>query len=221
MASVPCVLCELYEFTVHLWKETYYHIMFENYCKNFYDLRVKYFFSRANLPGRFHELNIHFGIWLGGLGGFNEIFLGNLPSFRGCMSHITYNAEDVLLRAKSQPGQVSFFTLFLIITLTILHSYINEEKGMHSKWNISPFSLFSLSLMNMMTLGAKYQKLRWKYLALPAMFISFPTKKHHDYYCLSVVNRLMECLGTAQRSLKHRPVTLSVSCTQTVTWSLV
>lgn len=111
------LVCELYELTVQLCKETYYHIMFENYSKNFYDLRVKYFFSRANLPGRFHELNIHFGIWLGGLGGFNEIFLGNLPSFRGCMSHITYNAEDVLLRAKSQPGQVSFFTLLYFLSL--------------------------------------------------------------------------------------------------------
>jgi hypothetical protein len=65
------------------------------------------YFPRANLPTRFHELNIHFGVWLGGLAGFNEIFLGNLPSFRGCMSHITYNSEDVILRAKTQPGEVS------------------------------------------------------------------------------------------------------------------
>jgi len=57
-----------------------------------FDLRAEYLFPhRANLPTRFHELNIHFGVWLGGLAGFNEIFLGNLPSFRGCMSHITYS----------------------------------------------------------------------------------------------------------------------------------
>jgi chondroitin sulfate proteoglycan 4 len=64
-------------------------------------------FGRANLPTRFHELNIHFGIWLGGLAGFNEIFLGNLPSFRGCMEMVKYNTEDVLLRAKTHAGQVS------------------------------------------------------------------------------------------------------------------
>ncbi|CAG7786715.1 unnamed protein product, partial [Allacma fusca] len=73
-------------------------------------IQVDSHLTKANLPVRFHELNIHFGIWLGGLAGFNEIFLGNLPSFRGCMSHITYNQEDVLLRAKTQPGQVSGIT---------------------------------------------------------------------------------------------------------------
>ena len=73
--------------------------------------KEEFCFHRANLPVRFHELNIHFGIWLGGLAGFNEIFLGNLPSFRGCMSHITYNNEDILLRAKTQNGQVSNYSV--------------------------------------------------------------------------------------------------------------
>lgn len=76
---------------------------------------------RSTLPGKYHELNIHFGIWLGGLAGFNEIFLGNLPSFRGCMSHITYNSEDVLLRAKTQAGQVSIF--FDLLRLQFRYSF--------------------------------------------------------------------------------------------------
>jgi len=71
-------------------------------------------FSRANLPNRFQELNIHFGIWIGGLNGFNEVFLGNLPSFRGCLSHITYNGEDVIRSARLPGGEVSIssFAIF-------------------------------------------------------------------------------------------------------------
>ena len=34
-------------------------------------------YFRAQLPGRFYELNIHFGVFVGGMGDFNEIFLGN------------------------------------------------------------------------------------------------------------------------------------------------
>lgn len=65
--------------------------------------------------------------------------------------------------------------------------------------------------------GSKISKIDMKTSRITSYIHIFPHKKHYYYYCLSVVNRLMECLGTVQRSLKHRPVTLSVSCTQTVT----
>lgn len=32
--------------------------------------------TRAQLPGRFFELNIHYGVFIGGRGDFNELFLG-------------------------------------------------------------------------------------------------------------------------------------------------
>lgn len=46
---------------------------------------------KKKLPGRFFELNIHFGIFLGGQGDFSELFLGHMENFRGCM-------EDVCIR---------------------------------------------------------------------------------------------------------------------------
>lgn len=32
--------------------------------------------TRSQLPGRFFELNIHYGVFIGGQGYFNELFLG-------------------------------------------------------------------------------------------------------------------------------------------------
>lgn len=34
--------------------------------------------TRSQLPGRFFELNIHYGIFIGGQGDFNELFLGKM-----------------------------------------------------------------------------------------------------------------------------------------------
>ncbi|KAK8735873.1 hypothetical protein OTU49_005359, partial [Cherax quadricarinatus] len=56
--------------------------------------------SRITLPGRFHELNIHYGVFLGGMGDFNEVFLGLLDDFRGCMDQVTYNGLEILREAQ-------------------------------------------------------------------------------------------------------------------------
>ncbi len=40
---------------------------------------------RAESPGRYYELNIHYGLFVGGMGDFNKVFLGNQKNFRGCM----------------------------------------------------------------------------------------------------------------------------------------
>jgi len=37
---------------------------------------------------------------VGGMGNFNEIFLGNQENFRGCMDSIFFNGVDVLIAAK-------------------------------------------------------------------------------------------------------------------------
>lgn len=44
---------------------------------------------KKKLPGRFFELNIHFGIFLGGQGDFSELFLGHMENFRGCMADVS------------------------------------------------------------------------------------------------------------------------------------
>ena len=52
------------------------------------------------MPGRYYELNVHFGIFVGGIGNFNEIFLGNQENFRGCLDSVFFNGRDVLTQAK-------------------------------------------------------------------------------------------------------------------------
>ncbi|XP_029050257.1 chondroitin sulfate proteoglycan 4 isoform X1 [Osmia bicornis bicornis] len=61
--------------------------------------------TRSLLPGRFFELNIHYGVFIGGQGDFNELFLGHTDYLRGCMADITYNGARVIEYAKSRKGQ--------------------------------------------------------------------------------------------------------------------
>ncbi|CAM1295101.1 Uncharacterised protein g1191 [Pycnogonum litorale] len=48
------------------------------------------------IPGQFYELNVHYGLFVGGLGNFKDLFLGNLEYFRGCMDEVSFNDYDVL-----------------------------------------------------------------------------------------------------------------------------
>ncbi|CAK9831143.1 Chondroitin sulfate proteoglycan 4 [Anthophora retusa] len=61
--------------------------------------------TRSLLPGRFFELNIHYGVFIGGQGDFNELFLGHTDYLRGCMADIIYNSARVIEYAKSRKGQ--------------------------------------------------------------------------------------------------------------------
>lgn len=61
---------------------------------------------REKLPGRFYELNIHYGIFLGDQGDFTELFLGHHDSLRGCLSDVEYNGMSILRRARERIGQV-------------------------------------------------------------------------------------------------------------------
>ncbi|XP_053205190.1 chondroitin sulfate proteoglycan 4-like [Panonychus citri] len=47
------------------------------------------------IKGRFFELNINYGLYIGGLGNFTELFLGNMINFRGCIDQFTFNGIDV------------------------------------------------------------------------------------------------------------------------------
>ncbi|KAG7201656.1 hypothetical protein KM043_004386 [Ampulex compressa] len=61
--------------------------------------------TRSQLPGRFFELNIHYGVFIGGQGDFNELFLGHTDYLRGCMADIIYNGARVIEYARSRKGQ--------------------------------------------------------------------------------------------------------------------
>ncbi|XP_046998026.1 chondroitin sulfate proteoglycan 4 [Schistocerca americana] len=58
------------------------------------------------LPGRFFELNVHFGLFVGSQGDFSELFLGHLENLRGCLADVRYNGVDVLRRARERHGHV-------------------------------------------------------------------------------------------------------------------
>jgi chondroitin sulfate proteoglycan 4 len=59
------------------------------------------------LPGRFYELNIHYGLFVGGLGDFREIFLGLWDNFRGCLNDLQYNGVDVLTKVKDRDKTIA------------------------------------------------------------------------------------------------------------------
>ncbi|GBP77460.1 Chondroitin sulfate proteoglycan 4 [Eumeta japonica] len=61
---------------------------------------------KKRLPGRFFELNIQFGIFLGGQGDFSELFLGHMENFRGCMEDVYYNGVKIIEKARSRSGSV-------------------------------------------------------------------------------------------------------------------
>ena len=43
---------------------------------------------------------MHFGVFVGGMGNFTEIFFGNQENFRGCLESVYFNGVDVLTKAK-------------------------------------------------------------------------------------------------------------------------
>lgn len=52
------------------------------------------------LRGKFFELNISFGLFVGGRGNFSELFFGHSDKFRGCLSEVMYNGILVLDQAR-------------------------------------------------------------------------------------------------------------------------
>ncbi|RWS13968.1 Chondroitin sulfate proteoglycan 4-like protein [Dinothrombium tinctorium] len=65
----------------------------------------------AEIQGNFFELNIKYGLYIGGLGDFNEIFLGNLRNFRGCIDQLQFNEIDVFAAvSKSADGVIESVT---------------------------------------------------------------------------------------------------------------
>lgn len=65
-------------------------------------------YCREKLPGRFFELNIHFGVYLGGMGDFTDLFLGHTDWLRGCIADVKYNGNNLLQKARQRTSsQVS------------------------------------------------------------------------------------------------------------------
>ncbi|KAJ6647841.1 Chondroitin sulfate proteoglycan 4 [Pseudolycoriella hygida] len=70
-------------------------------------LQIDQHFVRKTMPSRVNEFNVHFGVFLGGLGDFSETYLGSVDNYRGCISDVYYNNINVLKRAKERTSHVS------------------------------------------------------------------------------------------------------------------
>ncbi|XP_056646513.1 chondroitin sulfate proteoglycan 4 [Diorhabda sublineata] len=62
---------------------------------------------QKHLPGKFFELNIHYGLFIGDNTNKNntDIFFGHMDKFRGCISDLKYNGIDVLELARYRQSQ--------------------------------------------------------------------------------------------------------------------
>jgi chondroitin sulfate proteoglycan 4 len=52
--------------------------------------------STESTPGRFFELNVNHGVYLGGMRTNNGVFLGLYKKYRGCLDQVMFNSMDIL-----------------------------------------------------------------------------------------------------------------------------
>ncbi|XP_010164661.2 chondroitin sulfate proteoglycan 4, partial [Antrostomus carolinensis] len=61
--------------------------------------------TNAKMPGILYELNIDYGFYVGGTSKLDVPYLvGALPSFRGCIDHVSFNQLDILMPLRPSPG---------------------------------------------------------------------------------------------------------------------
>ncbi|XP_055711491.1 chondroitin sulfate proteoglycan 4 [Phlebotomus papatasi] len=102
------------DFTTELWSPrnilfndlNWHEIAIQRYDSNI-TMQVDEHFNRKTVPSRIGELNIHFGVFLGGVGDFSQAYLSTVDNFRGCMSDMYYNNINVFKRAKERTSHVA------------------------------------------------------------------------------------------------------------------
>ena len=62
------------------------------------------------LPPQTGELNVHFGVFFGGVGDFSEAYLNSVDNFRGCMSDV----RKIYARRVPTLNLSRFFEHFLV-----------------------------------------------------------------------------------------------------------
>ncbi|ESO92529.1 hypothetical protein LOTGIDRAFT_120635, partial [Lottia gigantea] len=67
--------------------------------------------SSTVIPGKFSELNIQHGIFLGGLGTFTDAYDGTFKYFRGCLKKTFFNKYDILSTAQQMNNPVNTFEI--------------------------------------------------------------------------------------------------------------
>jgi chondroitin sulfate proteoglycan 4 len=69
-------------------------------------LQVDEHFVRRTVPSDVRELNVHFGVFLGGMFGYSFPHLQGVENFRGCISDVFYNNINILKRAREKSNHV-------------------------------------------------------------------------------------------------------------------
>jgi hypothetical protein len=57
---------------------------------------------------------------VGGMGDFNEIFLGNQKNFRGCIENVFFNGLEVMVKAEDQATTTGDAKVNILITYIVL-----------------------------------------------------------------------------------------------------
>ena len=65
--------------------------------------------TNTNTPGRFFELNINRGVFLGGIGAFSDVFYGNFRTYRGCLRRVQFNSINIIHSAKQQTDPLNVY----------------------------------------------------------------------------------------------------------------
>lgn len=81
------------------------------------------FICRKVLPPQTGELNVHFGVFFGGLGDFSETYLNSVDNFRGCMSDVSCDKLCVVF--------LLHFVAFFVVVHLFLAQCISDANDYH------------------------------------------------------------------------------------------
>uniref|UniRef100_A0A336JZW2 CSON006659 protein n=1 Tax=Culicoides sonorensis TaxID=179676 RepID=A0A336JZW2_CULSO len=117
---------ELYSPLNHIFNDDQWHDVSVFRYESNITLQIDSYFERQFLPPSVGSLNIHFGVYIGGLGDFSINSINSKFYFRGCMSDIYFNSINVLKRAKEN----ALFVISKYISWTCEEEFdVNEEKS--------------------------------------------------------------------------------------------
>ncbi|XP_055645017.1 chondroitin sulfate proteoglycan 4 [Toxorhynchites rutilus septentrionalis] len=84
----------------------WHDISISRYAANL-TMQIDEYFTTKTLPEEVTELNVHFGVFIGGVGEYSATYLGTSENFRGCIADIFYNNINIFKRARERTGHVT------------------------------------------------------------------------------------------------------------------
>lgn len=65
----------------------WHDISISRYAANL-TMQIDEYFATKTLPDNVTELNVHFGVFIGGVGAYSATYLGATENFRGCIADV-------------------------------------------------------------------------------------------------------------------------------------